>query len=146
MGLDMTLRGHHYNTAYKDDVPRPKLDDKYDIESMNVDLGYWRKHADLHGYIVKTFAKGVDECQKIELSEKDLDKIIMAIREDKLVKDHSGFFFGNSTENGYYEKEEKDNAISTFERAKTFLKEGEKMIKECNLFMHPRYVYYQASW
>ena len=65
MGLDMTLRGHHYNTAYKDDVPRPKLDDKYDIESMDVDLGYWRKHADLHGYIVKTFAKGVDECQKI---------------------------------------------------------------------------------
>ena len=88
MGLDMTLRGHHYNTAYKDDVPRPKLDDKYDIESMNVDLGYWRKHADLHGYIVNTFAKGVDECQKKELSEDDLDKIIMAIREDKLVKDH----------------------------------------------------------
>ena len=73
-------------------------------------------------------------------------KIILAIQNNKLKKDHSGFFFGNSTENGYYEKEEKDNAISTFERAKTFLKEGEKMIKECNLFMHPRYVYYQASW
>ena len=146
MGLDMNLIGHHYNTAYKDDVPRPKLDDKNDIESMNVDLGYWRKHADLHGYIVNTFAKGVDECQKIELSEDDLDKIIMAIREDKLVKDHSGFFFGNSKAFGYYEKEEKANAISIFERAKTFLQEGEKMIKECNLFMHPRYVYYQASW
>jgi hypothetical protein len=86
MGLDMYLVGHHYNTAYKDDVPRPMLDNKYHIESMNVDLGYWRKHADLHGYIINTFAKGVDECQKIELSEDDLDKIIKAIKNDELQK------------------------------------------------------------
>ena len=146
MGLDMYLIGHHYNTAYRDDVPRPKLDDKYDIESMNVDLGYWRKHADLHGYIINTFADGVDECQKIELSEDDLDKIIMAIREDKLEKDHSGFFFGNSSNNGYYEKKEKEYAISTLQRAKTFLQEGVKMMKESELYMQPRYVYYRASW
>jgi len=146
MGLDMYLLGRHYNTAYRDDIPRPKLDDKYDIESMNVDLGYWRKHADLHGYIINTFADGVDKCQKIELSEDDLDKIIMAIREDKLIKDHSGFFFGNSTENGYYEKKEKEYAISIIQRAKTFLQEGAKMMKESELYMQPRYVYYQASW
>ena len=55
MGLDMYLVGHHYNTAYVDDVPRPMLDDKYHIESMTIDLGYWRKHADLHGYIINTY-------------------------------------------------------------------------------------------
>ncbi len=76
MGLDMYLVGHHYNTAYKDDVPRPMLDNKYHIESMNVDLGYWRKHADLHGYIVDTFAKGIDNCMEIELSEEALDKFV----------------------------------------------------------------------
>ena len=39
MGLDMYLVGHHYHTAYKDDVPRPMLDDKYHIESMILDIG-----------------------------------------------------------------------------------------------------------
>ena len=146
MGLDMYLVGHHYNTAYRDDVPRPKLDDKYDIESMNVDLGYWRKHADLHGYIINTFADGVDECQKIELSEDDLDKIIKAIKNDKLEKDHKGFFFGNSKALGHYDKKEKDRAIALFQRAKTFLQEGVNMMKESELYMQPRYVYYQASW
>ena len=126
MGLDMYLVGHHYNTAYKDDVPRPMLDNKYHIESMNVDLGYWRKHADLHGYIV--------------------DKIIKAIKNDELEKDHEGFFFGNSKALGHYDKKEKDRAISILQRAKTFLQEGAKMMKESKLYMQPRYVYYQASW
>ena len=96
MGLDMYLVGHHYHTAYKDDVPRPMLDDKYHIESMNVDLGYWRKHADLHGYIVNTFADGVDECQRIELEADQLRKIANALRDNELPKndDCHGFFFG----------------------------------------------------
>ena len=146
MGLDMYLVGHHYHTAYKDDVPRPMLDDKYHIESMTIDLGYWRKHADLHGYIINTFADGVDECQKIELSEDDLDKIIKAIKNDELEKDHEGFFFGNSKALGHYDKKEKDRAISIIQRAKTFLQEGAKMMKESELYMQPRYVYYRASW
>ena len=146
MGLDMYLIGHHYNTAYRDDVPRPKLDDKYDIESMTIDLGYWRKHADLHGYIVDTFAKGIDNCMEIELSEEALDKIILAIQNDKLKKDHSGFFFGNSTDNGYYNEKEKERAISIFQKAKTFLQEGAKMLEDSNLYMNPRYVSYRASW
>ena len=70
----MYLRGRQFNTAYKEDVPRPKLDNKYCIESMTIDLGYWRKHADLHGYIVDTFAKGIDKCQEIELSKEDYIK------------------------------------------------------------------------
>ena len=146
MGLDMYLLGHHYNTRYVDDVPRPMLDDKYHIESMTIDLGYWRKHADLHGYIVDTFANGEDNCMEIDLTEADLDQIILAIQNDDLKKDHSGFFFGNSTEFGYYKKEEKDRAIALFQKAKTFLQEGAKMWKDSDLFMNPRHVTYRASW
>ena len=146
MGLDMYLLGHHYNTRYVDDVPRPMLDDKYHIESMTIDLGYWRKHADLHGYIVDTFAKGVDNCMEIELSEEALDKIILAIQNNNLKKDHSGFFFGNSTDNGYYNEKEKERAISIFQKAKTFLQEGAKMLEDSNLYMNTRYVSYRASW
>ena len=148
MGLDMYLRGDHYNSehSHNGDISRSKLDDKYDISEYKVDLGYWRKHADLHGYIIETFAEGADNCQKIELDEDDLDKIIMAIREDKLVKDHSGFFFGNSTEFGYYKGEEKEYAISCFQKAKEFIKEGKKQYEKYKLFIQPRSVYYIASW
>jgi len=146
MGLDMYLKGDHYHSAYVDDVPRPKLDNKYNVDFTKVELGYWRKHADLHGYIVKTFANDVDECQKIELTEEDLDKIILAIQKNTLVKNHSGFFFGNSTEFGYYEAQEKAKAISIFEKAKTFLKEGLEIQERDKLFYSPRSVFYHASW
>ena len=151
MGLDMNLVGTHYCSEHHKDkgLERPKLDDplfSYNVSEYKVDLGYWRKHADLHGYIVNTFAEGEDDCQKIELDENDLDKIIMAIREDKLVKDHSGFFFGNSTEFGYYNEEEKNYAISCFEKAKKFIQRGKELYETDGLFVQPRSVFYEASW
>ena len=148
MGLDMYLRGEHYNSDRNrhGEISRSKLDNEFEISNYEVDLGYWRKHADLHGYIVNTFAEGKDNCQKIELDENDLDKIIMAIRHDKLVKDHSGFFFGNSTEFGYYEEKEKEYAINCFEKAKKFIRRGKELFEKDGLFIQPRSVSYQASW
>ena len=49
-------------------------------------LGYWRKHPDLHGFIVKTFANGKDECQRIDLTGEDLIKIIEAVKSNTLQK------------------------------------------------------------
>ena len=148
MGLDMYLRGEHYNSDRNrhGEISRSKLDNEFEISNYEVDLGYWRKHADLHGYIVNTFADGKDNCQKIELDENDLDKIIMAIRHDKLVKDHCGFFFGNSTEFGYYEEKEKEYAINCFEKAKKFIRRGKELFERDGLFIQPRSVSYQASW
>lgn len=148
MGLDMYLRGSHYNSehSHKGDIKRPMLENKYNISDYNIEFGYWRKHPDLHGYIVKEFAKGEDDCQNIPLTETDIDKIIMAIRDDKLLKDHSGFFFGNSTQNEYYKPEEKTYAINCFEKAKQFLIDGKRIYKDQELFIHPREVHYRASW
>ena len=148
MGLDMYLRGEHYNSDRNrhGEISRSKLDNEFEISNYEVDLGYWRKHADLHGYIVNTFAEGKDNCQKIELDENDLDKIIMAIRHDKLVKDHCGFFFGNSTEFGYYEEKEKEYAINCFEKAKKFIRRGKELFEKDGLFIQPRSVFYEASW
>ena len=148
MGLDMYLRGEHYNSdrIRHGEISRSKLYNEFEISNYEVDLGYWRKHADLHGYIVNTFAEGKDNCQKIELDENDLDKIIMAIRHDKLVKDHCGFFFGNSTEFGYYEEKEKEYAINCFEKAKKFIRRGKELFEKDGLFIQPRSVSYQASW
>ena len=59
------------------------------------EVGYWRKHPNLHGYIVSTFANGVDECQEIPLKFDDVMKIIESVKEKKLPHTE-GFFFGYS--------------------------------------------------
>jgi len=63
---------------------RPQMDG-YPVTSTRIDLGYWRKHADLHGYIVNTFADGKDECQEIELSAEDCKQIAEAVANNKLM-------------------------------------------------------------
>lgn len=94
------------------------------------EIGYWRKHPNLHGFIVNEFADGVDECQKIYLTRADLRRILDAVKEDALPHT-DGFFFGASR------PEHKEQTIEILERAIDFLKKP-----------HPRdaRVYYQASW
>ena len=77
MGLDMYVEG------WKDGIL---------VES---ELGYWRKHPDLHGYIVQNLAGGLDECQKIPLSLENLENTLEAVQKD-LLPPTSGFFFGKS--------------------------------------------------
>ena len=76
MGLDMYLSG---------------VDERGESE----ELGYWRKHPNLHGFIVDTFASGVDECQPIELGLTELQVTLAAVIADELRR-KTGFFFGSS--------------------------------------------------
>jgi len=106
MGLDMYLRGDKFITTFDDTkrdkdgnvlkVKRPVVDG-FDVETQVLDLGTWRKFAPLHVYIVKEFAGGVDECQRIDLSAGELRKIAKALRNNKLPKndDCHGCFFGD---------------------------------------------------
>lgn len=81
MGLDM----------YLEKLPRNKTREELEAESdeawekglgywrKNIrdvrEVGYWRKVNWLHGFIVDTFADGVDKCQEIELSRADVETI-----------------------------------------------------------------------
>lgn len=87
MGLDM----------YLDRVPRFKTKEELEAESDEAwkigyeywrehirkprEVAYWRKVNFLHGYIVRTFAGGVDECQEIELKRRDIELILSKVRE-----------------------------------------------------------------
>ena len=96
MGLDMFLKGHVY--FWCDDLEKPKnLIDGFKLCELVVELGYWRKHPDLHGYIVQNFCNGVDDCRSVELSLGDLNRILEAVKSDSLPKT-DGFFFGESNE------------------------------------------------
>lgn len=110
MGLDMFLEGREITAGSK------------------IKLGYWRKHPNLHGFIVENFAVGVDECQEIPLTKANLVAILEASEADKLPHTE-GFFFGTSCFN------DKEPTREILERAISWIKTDPG-----------RSVTYQASW
>lgn len=155
MGLDMNLYGDKSVSSCFD--KNPVMEDGFIVSSKILDIGYWRKHANLHGFIVKTFADGEDECQKIHLDKDDLHNIIVALEKDALYEDGpvTGFFFGKSyfpgesDEYGSYD-EQKERDLKIFRSALEWTKNAEPAsgtwgtddYKSCEY----RSVYYQASW
>ena len=142
MGLDMNLYGD--KSAFTM-TPTQEVDG-FPVSSVILDMGYWRKHANLHGYIVEAFANGEDECQRIHLDADDLDQVIKALEEDSIYDETTtGFFFGRSyhpgeaDEYGSYE-EQKARDIDLFTKAKNWLTGEHDKRNEY------RTVYYQASW
>ena len=142
MGLDMMLYGDKssYVKSPTDEV------DGFPVASVILDMGYWRKHANLHGFIVETFANGEDECQKIWLDADDLHDVIVALENDAFYDEPvTGFFFGKSyfpgekDEYGSYE-EQKARDIELFTKARNWLTANNKSDGEY------RSVYYQSSW
>jgi len=136
MGLDMYLVGRKYVGGYDSLSANQDIDkeDGFPVASVKIELGYWRKHRKLHGYIVNTFAEGKDECQKIDLGMDELRKIATALRTNDL-PDTEGFFFGN---------EEIDNEEK--ERSEEYAKQIEEAIKWLGEGDWKRSVYYKASW
>ena len=145
MGLDMYLTGVKTHRQYPQDECdwnpdtdiRPKMD-SFAVSKSIIDVGYWRKHADLHGYIVNTFAEGIDECQEIELSDKDCTKIAWALANNKLPHTE-GFFFGSQEIRDEYTSEGLTHARIFIAMAK-WLETTDKDRE------HFRYAVYQASW
>jgi hypothetical protein len=128
MGLDMYLNGERY---FVDRLPREA--GKPVVKAEIHELGYWRKHPNLHGYIVETFAEGEDECQDIPLDEERLIQIMEAVKAKELPYT-TGFFFGASDDTEEQMKED----LTILEGALQWLRTKEKGIW--------RSVSYRASW
>jgi len=123
MGLDMYLTGEKY---YWQDYKEPRnniKEDGFRLKTKTFEVGYWRKHPDLHGFIVQTFADNIDECQDIYLNIDNLKQIINAIKEKQLPKTH-GCFYGES--NG----SEDDESIRIFINAIDWLECRETKISK----------------
>ncbi len=127
----MYLEGEKYLWTNWETPIDNRREDDYRIRSIDLELGYWRKHPNLHGYIVKTFNKNIDDCKRISLEEKDIEKIIKAIESEALPYT-KGFFFGQS--NGSEQAED----LNIFKKALSWLKSQNP--KEV------RSIYYKASW
>ena len=125
MGLDMYLNGRMslYDSKEKSG--------DFVVRSKELELGYWRKHPDLHGYIVKNYAKGVDDCKPIKLDIEALEDILEAVKENNLPLTE-GFFFGSSDDHKNKE------SVVILKAAIKWLKE-----KETDVYKSVSYV---ASW
>ena len=128
MGLDMYLTGEKFLMA------RNLEEDGYRLRSKTLELGYWRKHPNLHGYIVQTFAGGKDECQNIDLGVPDHIRTIIGAVKARELPDTTGFFFGASDSS----RKRRAEDIAIFERALAWLETDEPGIF--------RSVTYRASW
>jgi hypothetical protein len=99
-----------------------------ETDGSEIELGYWRKHPNLHGFIVESFAGGVDECQNIPMSLQDISLALAAATQD-ILPETAGFFFGQS---GPHHRE---HTLETLNAALAWLGENPK-----------RKVIYRASW
>jgi len=133
MGLDMYLRANEYvsrndwsrdengdildtpNSLFNEIVERLELEDVIDktgFAGINIDvpMGYWRKSNMIHHWFVNNLADGVDECQPILVSRKNLEDLkdlcitVIANPEmaEQLLPTGSGFFFGSTSYDQYY--------------------------------------------
>lgn len=81
MGLDMYLTGTKYfwQASNRSSSNKCPLEDGFPVQQITVHLGYWRKHQELHDWITKNIANGVDDCQEIILDAEQLGQILAAI-------------------------------------------------------------------
>jgi hypothetical protein len=131
MGLDMYLKGKKYHWSRHGEPEGAPTEDGFEIKETVLRLGYWRKHPNLHGYIVNEFADGKDDCQEIELSVDDLVKTLAAVEADSLPST-TGFFFGESRPG------DRAETIEIFNKAIEWARGEDSHVS--------RTVVYEASW
>ena len=89
MGLDMYLRGHKFTPTCTDTHKRPIVDG-YEVESLDLTLGYWRKHWELHNHIEEHYRRN-REIREIYFTADDLREIAEAVEMEHLPEGDSEF-------------------------------------------------------
>lgn len=131
MGLDMYLSGKKFILTDWENPANNVMEDGFRVQERVLEVGYWRKHPNLHGFIVNTFADGEDDCQPINLSADNLRTTLEAVKADALPHT-DGFFFGKS------DGSEKAETIEILEKALIWL--------ETKAPREWRRIEYCASW
>ena len=147
MGLDMYLTASNYlYESRESDVKvsetiKKIVDTPFRIESVKVELAYWRKANQIYSWFLKNVQNGEDVGQHADVSTEQLSELLETVK--KVLNDHSlaeallptqsGFFFGDTSYGERY--------FSDLEETKEML---EKVLawKEVENW----YIEYHASW
>lgn len=133
MGLDMYLYARQYLTGYEWD----KNGDMQKLTNIvgNLDfavselerpcvtvmlpVGYWRKANQIHNWFVKNVQNGEDDCKEYSVRREELQDLLNVCEKvlddpdlaEELLPTSSGFFFGSTDYDEYYEQELRETVI-----------------------------------
>lgn len=155
MGLDMYLKREHYVKNWDHNPEEKKFEitvnrggkpypiDPEKISYITEEIMYWRKFNALHNWIVNNCANGVDECQRIYMSNNDLVDLYNTLKEvsvdnnkaEELFPTTAGFFFGGTDYDEYY-----------FNQVNRTIEELRPYIQDIHENSFNSDFVYQASW
>lgn len=107
-------------------------------EPVDIDIAQWRKHNRLQGWMENLYRdKHPDSekefnCQEVELTEEDLDRLESDIN-DKALPRTEGFFFGDDSYSWPEQKEIQEYDLAFIKEARQYLRDGYK-------------IYYSSWW
>lgn len=149
MGLDMYLSAEKYQWGSAGDEPTDMtkavntvLDTKgKQVSSVRIWACDWRKANAIHAWFVKNVQDGEDNCQRYEVSVKQLYELVELCKEvladrskaEELLPTQEGFFFGDTKYDEYYF----DDLRDTIEKLTPFITDPEWESWD---------FYYQSSW
>ena len=122
MGLDMFLNGERRVNSFYDEntnsnakaikalYPELNVFDDDCIESIQIEIGYWRKANAIHKWFVDNVQNGQDNCRKHYVNNNhllELKNLCNQVLDDtslayKLLPTQEGFFFGCNDYNDWY--------------------------------------------
>ncbi len=153
MGLDMYLNAEHFIWEHGEDAERAANirkavkdamgDTSGKVTNIVTEAAYWRKANAIHKWFVDHVQDGVDECQKSYVTRERLAELVVLCKDtladvenaDETLPTASGFFFGNTDYDEYYEEDLKD----TIKMLEPLLDEEKYPPREWDF-------YYQSSW
>lgn len=147
--LDLSLYHTDEYTALASIFPQGLIKHSEGGSSVAINIGYWRKANQIHGWFVREVQSGVDNCQEYPVPRPKLVELLDTIKQvldgDKalakeLLPVTAGSFFGNySEEEGYNEW-----YYEQLRHTETML---EDILSEYTEANHLDYdIYYQSSW
>lgn len=143
MGLDMYLKGKvylDYNSTNRAEIAKMIDLPEFEANSVEIELGYWRKANHIHKWFVDNVQNGVDNCGEYFVSKADLEMLLTVCEQvlknvnnaNTLLPTQSGFFFGSVEYDAWYIEDVQD----TIEIVKRALSLDSKLID----------FYYRSSW
>lgn len=154
MGLDMYFSAKKYMSKYFDAADAERIekindifgvtgieDGDYGAQEVTFRVAYWRKANAIHKWFVDNCQGGRDECQETWISREQMQQLIDICKEilkdrkkaDELLPTASGFFFGSTTYDEWYERD----LEYTVERFEKIL--ADPAFEKADF-------YYQSSW
>tara|TARA_R110001599_G_scaffold23151_1_gene85323 strand:+ start:386 stop:757 length:372 start_codon:yes stop_codon:yes gene_type:complete len=89
-------------------------EDGYKVWEDNIELGYWRKHPNLQGFMQELYydkgGEGEFNCVDVELTLEDIDTLESTL-DNEALPETKGFFFGEDSSE-YWAEQDRDFIVS----------------------------------